>query len=147
MIDLPALTATMLANFVTVRFPRCEEVWAILEEDLPFDARIRCLGHALRAELFIVRCHRENLRTALLREEHRQFLDYTEGDPVGGWRIHFFLSDVDAMLLIPTFTTGHVGQGDPIGIDPRAFIERRLSCVEKCYRLTGRYDWLDDDLP
>jgi hypothetical protein len=147
MFDPSALRTTMLANFVTVRYPRCEEVWAILEEHLPFDVRIRCLGHALRAELLIVRCHRQNLRVALSQEGYREFLDYVEGDPSGGWRIHLFLRDADAIALVPSITTGDVGLGNPIGFDPQVFIERRLSCIEKCYRLTARYDWLDDDLP
>jgi len=147
MIDFSALGTTMLANFITVRFPRQEQVWVILEEDLDFDVRIRCLGRALRAELLSIRCHRENLRVALFARGHRQFLDYVESDPVGGWRIHLFVGDADALALVASITTGHVGPGDPISLDPRAFIERRLSCIEKCYRLTGRYDWLDDDLP
>jgi hypothetical protein len=147
MIDFSALAATLFSNFVTVRFARQEQVWVLLEEDLPFDVRIRCLGHALRAELLSIRCNRQNLRVALFREGHRQFLDYVEGDPSGGWRSHLFLSDADALALVPSMTIGHVGRGDPIAFDPTTFIERRLSRIEKCYRLTARYDWLDDDLP
>jgi hypothetical protein len=119
----------------------------VLEEDLPFDVRIRCLNHALRSETLSIRCHRENLRAALFREGYRQFLDYVEGDPAGGWRVHMFMSDADALALVPSMTTGHVGRGDPISFDPSAFVERRLSCIEKCDRLTRRYDWLEDDLP
>jgi len=147
MTDLSALKATMLANFITVRFGRYEHVWTVLEEDLAFDVRVRCLNHALRAEILSIRCHRANLRAALFRERHRQFLDYVEGDPGGRWRIHLFLGDEDAIVLLPKITTGYVGCGDPVAFDPRAFIERRLSCIEKCYRLTGRYDWREDDLP
>jgi len=147
MIDFTALATIMSANFITVRFPRFEPVWTVLEEDLAFDVLIRCLNHALRAELLSIRCHRENLRVALFRMGHQQFLDYVEADPAGGWLIHLFLIDADAIVLLPTITTGNVGPGDPIAFDPRAFIERRLSSIEKCYRLTRRYDWHDDDLP
>jgi hypothetical protein len=137
----------MLANFITVRFGRYEPVWTVLEEDLPFDVRVRCLNHALRAETLHIRCHRQDLRVALFQEGYRHFLDYVERDPVGGWRVHLFLTDADAMVLLPTITTGYVGLGDPIGFDPQAFIERRLASIEKCYRLTARYDWCDDDFP
>ena len=147
MTDFLALANTLLTNFITVRFPRYEPVWTVLEEDLAFDVRVRCLSHALRAETLGIRCHRENLRVALLGKGHRQFLDFVEADPVGGWRIHLFLGDANAAALVPTIITGYVGCGDPVAVDPRAFIERRLSCIEKCYRITGRYDWLDDDLP
>jgi hypothetical protein len=147
MTDFLALRTAMFANFVTVRFPRCEQVWTILAEDLPFDVRIRCLNHALRAETLRIRCFRQNLRVALFAESYRQFLDYVESDPSGGWRIHLFLGDADAIALVPSITTGDVRRGDPIRLDPEAFMERRLARIEKCYRLTARYDWLDDDLP
>jgi hypothetical protein len=147
MTNFLALANTLLTNFITVRFPRYEPVWTVLEEDLAFDVRIRCLNHALRAELLSIRCYRANLRMVLLGKGHQQFLDFVEADPVGGWRIHLFLGDEDAIVLVPTITMGYVGFGDPVAFDPRAFIERRLSCIEKCYRLTGRYDWREDDLP
>jgi hypothetical protein len=145
--DLSTLANTLLANFVTVRFPRNEPLWTILDEDLALDLRVGCLCHALRGELLSVGCHRHCLRLALRREGHCQFLDHVEADPTGGWRIHLFLIDADAIPLVASITEGRVGRGDPVSFDPPAFIERRVTRLEKFRRLTGRCSWLDDDLP
>src|ERR1700692_3112203 len=83
MTDLVVLAATMLANFVTVRFPRNAQMWRMLDEDLSFEVRIRCLHHALRGELLNVGCYRHGLRLGLVRHGHHQFLDYVEGVPSG----------------------------------------------------------------
>ena len=147
MTDLVVLAATMLANFVTVRFSRNAEMWRVLDEDLSFEVRIRCLNHALRGELLSVGCYRHGLRLGLVRHGHSQFLDYVEGDPSGGWRIHLFLCDASAISIIPLITEGDVGPGDPVRFDPRQFVQRRLERLGILRRLADRRGWLDDDMP
>jgi hypothetical protein len=146
MTDLVVLAATLLSNFLTVRFPRNAEMWRVLDEDLSFEVRIRCLSHALRGELLSVGCHRHSLRLGLVRHGLRQFLDYVEGDPAGGWRIHLFLFDASAISIVPLITEGDVGPGDPVHFDPKQFVQRRLERLGILRRLTGGCDWLDDDI-
>ena len=76
-----------------------------------------------------------------------KFLDRVEGVPGGGWRIHLFLLDDAAIQLLPKITTGTVVPGDPIGLSPTRFVERRLRQIAQQHRLTGRCDWQNDELP
>jgi hypothetical protein len=145
--ELVLLAAAMLANFVTVQFRRNAAMWGVLDEDLSFGVRIRCLNHALRGELLSVGCYRHGLRLGLVRHGHSQFLDYVEGDPAGGWRIHLFLRDAGAISIIALFTEGDMGPGDPVHFDPRQFVQRRLERLGILGRLTDGRGWFDDDMP
>jgi hypothetical protein len=146
MIDLTTLATTLLANFCTVRFPRYRPVWNVLDdEDLAPDARNRCLGHALRCEELLIRCHRFILRQGLAEAGHHRFLDRLEADPAGGWRIHLFLLDRDGIPLLVSITDGAVGPGDPVRFDPKAFVERRLQRLKKSHRIMSRYPWCEDN--
>jgi len=146
MTDLSTLATTLLGNFVTVRFPGYEPVWDVLDdENLAPDARHRCLGHALRCEELLIRCHRFNIRQRLIEAGHHQFLDLVEADPAGGWRIHLFLADDAVVGLMQEITDGVIGTGDPVRYDPKAFVERRLQRLKKSDRLMSRYPWCDDD--
>jgi hypothetical protein len=146
MTDLSPLATTFLTNFVTVRFSRYQPVWMVLDdENLPVDARNRCLGHALRCEELLIRCHRFNLCQGLAEAGHRRFFDLVEADPAGGWRVHLFLADDAAIGLVVSITDGMVGPGDPVRFDPKALVERRLQRLNKSDRLTSRYPWCDDD--
>jgi hypothetical protein len=137
----------LLANFVTVHFPRNEPLWRALDDDLPLRTRLSCLGHAYRAELISVGCYRMAIRRGLWEHGYRQFLDRPEGARAGGWCIHLFLIEEGAARLLPQITTGTVGPGDPVNLDPRWFVEWRLRQIEQQHRLTGRCDWQNDDLP
>jgi len=146
MTDLTTLATTLLTNFVTVRFPRYEPVWWVLDDqDLALEARHRCLGHALRCEALLIRCHRSILRQGLAEAGHHRFLDRLEADPVGGWRVHLFLADKAAIEVMPEITDGVVGPGDPVNFNPDPFIERRLQRLKKSHRLVTRYPWWEDD--
>src|SRR4051794_17944591 len=104
--DFTTLATTLLANHVTVRFPRTEYVWTFLERDLDPDVRMKCLGTALRCEELCVRSYRLVLRCGLIDAGHRQFLDRLEGEAHGGWRIHLFLPNEDAVRSVPSITIG-----------------------------------------
>ena len=146
MTDLTTLATTLLSNFVTVRFPKYGPVWSVLDdEDLAPDARNRCLGHAVRCEELLIRCHRFNLRQGLRSHGYHRFLDLVEADPSGGWRFHLFLFDGAAITMLISITDGMVGPGDPVRFDPQPFIKRRLQRLKKSDRLTSRYPWCDDD--
>jgi hypothetical protein len=142
MTDLTTLATALLTNFLTVRFPRYEPVWNVLDdEDLAPDAHYRCRGHALRCEELLIRCQRFILRQRLIEAGHHEFLDHVEADPAGGWRIHLFLADGAAIGLMPEITDGMVGPGDPVNFNPRTLIERRLQRLKNSHRLMTRYPW------
>jgi len=145
--DFDTLAGRFLANFWSIRFPRCEPVWAFEGWDMDADGHARCLEHALRCEELLVRCHRLNLRQALHGQGCSTFLDRVEGIIGDRWRIHLFLADEAVGQMLPALTVGEVGTGDPSTFDPRQFVERRIERVKNTHRLTGRYEWLGDDLP
>jgi hypothetical protein len=146
MTDLPALATTLLANCRTVRFPRYEPVWNVLDDDdLAPDARHRCIGHALRCEELLVRCHRFNLRQRLIEAGHHQFLDLVEAGSAGGWHLHIFCANDAAIALLISITDCMVSPGDPVRFDPNAFVERRLERLKKSGRLNRRHSWGEDD--
>lgn len=142
--DPVALVATLLANFVTVRFPRNEGVWAILDADMPDVLRFTCLGYALRAETLAAGCRQIALREGLRRRGYRQVLDRLEGDPAGTWRIHLFLPATEAIDLLPELTDGTIGPGDPLAFDPAAFMSRSVQRIALVHRRTGRHSWFDE---
>jgi hypothetical protein len=144
---LGGLADLLLANFVTVHFPRRETLWRMLDRDLQPQAHSRCLGHALQAENLIVGYHRLAIRDGLWTRGHDCFLDRTELAGKGGWRIHLFVLDHGITRLLPEITEGTVGPGDPINFDPNRFVASRLHQIEMLRRRTGRYEWQDDDLP
>jgi hypothetical protein len=111
--DLPRLAASLLSNFVTIRFSRHEPVWAFEKWGLSVETNSRCLNNAVRCEELLVRCHRSNLRQGLHNHGHYEFLDRVEGVLGGDWRIHLFVADEAAMRLVPQITDGMVGPGDP----------------------------------
>ena len=67
---------------------------------------------------------RDRLRRILIHHRHR-FIDCQEPDPEGGWRLHIFVLDEDALPL-----DGIDGQrcetGDPVDFDPEEFVIERL---------------------
>jgi hypothetical protein len=145
MTDLTTLIDLLLANFVTVRFPRIGPVW---EWPQPLsESEFRRLEHGMRTERLICDARRRSLRMALDDAGYRRFLDPIEGSIVGDWRIHFFFDEQDAVPLLAEITEGVIGPGETIAIDAKAFIARQLRRLEKYDRLTGRHPWWDDDWP
>jgi hypothetical protein len=139
--DLPTLTTTLLRNFVTVRFDRTAQLWSILDEQLTDEARARCTEIAWKGEALCVGARRNVLRLGLAERGYREFLDPVEADANGGWRIHLFLADDDAVKVVPQITDGSVSAGDPRRFDPMKFVERRLRGIERAYQRTGRWHW------
>ena len=139
--DLPALAATLLRNFVTVRFPRTEQLWTILNERLTDDARARCTEIAWKGEALCVCARRNVLRLGLAELGCREFLDHVEADPNGAWRIHLFFADDEAVKVVPEITDGSITSGDPLHFDPARFVERQLQRKERVCQRTGRRQW------
>ena len=77
--DLQNLAATVLANFTTVRIPRCESLWTCLIPDPSPKHLHRLRSRALTRETFIMNCHRRHLQHRLLERGHRAFFDRIEG--------------------------------------------------------------------
>ena len=123
MTDLLTLAATLLANFRTIRFP---------SEDRPRQpARPQPdwlqLAKARLADRRVAYAYRDRIRRELVAHGYQRFLHHLEPDPEGGWRLHIFAADADAMLLLDRIADGQVGPGDPVDLDPEEFIKERLS--------------------
>jgi hypothetical protein len=122
MTDLPILAATLLANFRTIRFPPSEEYFP--RRSTHWDwwqaAKVR------RFDRQAVYDYRQRLRYELIAHGHLQFLDRVEIDPDGGWRLHLFVTDDAAMLLLDKSTEGRCGTGDPASFNPEEFVQEQL---------------------
>ena len=127
MSDLPILAATLLANFATVRIPRCESLWISSVPDLSPKHRYRSLARALAGENLIMKCHRQHLEYRLLEEGHRAFFDRVEGGGQAGWRLHFFCLDQTAVSVLYNIGVGECGPGHAVTFDPEQFVMHRLS--------------------
>jgi hypothetical protein len=119
--DTSALAATLLANLRTIRFPPTEEYFP----RSPMHWDWWQAAKARRADRQAVFDYRQRLRSELIEHGHRQFLDYVEPDPDGGWQLHFFVTDA-ARLLLDRITEGRCGAGDPARFDPKEFILSQL---------------------
>jgi hypothetical protein len=139
MTDLPTLAATLMANFTTVRIPRCERLWSWPDPWLR--RQIKSLSIALAGERLIADCHRHVLRQRLLDAEHRAFFDRIEGGGPEGWRLHFFLLDPSAVVLLCAAGVGECGPGDPTTFNVEEFVMRRLRQLERSGRLDRPGDW------
>ena len=118
-----------------------------MDEQLTLDKRNRRRDKEIKGEEMLIRCHRAMLSKGLNNKGNRKLFDRAEGEPGGGWRIHLFLVNADALAILPLITAGHVGPGDPLSFDRRQFVEWRLRCTELCHRRTGRWEWVGDDFP
>jgi hypothetical protein len=81
---------------------------------------------ARRADRQAVHDYRQRLRRELLEHGHRQFLDRIEPNPDGGWRLHIFVADEAAMLLLDEFAEGMCDDGDPVSFDHEEFVREQL---------------------
>ena len=122
MTDIQALAAALLANFRTIHFQPSEECFprAPSHWDWWESAKAR------RADRQAVYDYRQRLRNELTAHGHRQFLDHVELGPDGGWRLHLFVADDAAMLLLDRITEGRCGAGDPASFNPEEFVQEQL---------------------
>jgi hypothetical protein len=120
--DTSALAATLFANFRTIRFPPTEEYLprSATHWDWWQAAKVR------RADRQAVYDYRECLRNALIAHGPREFLDLVEPYPGGGWRLHFFVADDGAMLMLDGVTEGRCGSGDAARFNPEEFVQEQL---------------------
>ena len=125
MTEIETLANNLLANFRTIRLPA--DALPARPNFSPTDWW--ATTKALRAEKRAVYDLRDRLRHILI--EHRQpFIDRLEPDPEGGWRIHIFVLDEDALALINGTDSWHLGSGDPVDFDPEEFVIERLRELE-----------------
>jgi hypothetical protein len=80
---------------------------------------------ARRAEKRGVYDLRDRLRRVLIQHHHR-FMDHLEPDPDGGWRLHIFVLDADALPLLDAIEGRRCEVGDPVDFDPEEFVIERL---------------------
>ena len=123
MTDLPTLAATLVANFLTIRFPTPVDRSG---HSTPSHSDWWTTAKTRRAERLAVDAYRHQMRRQLIEHGHRRFLDHLEPDPEGGWRLHFFLADDAAMSLLTKASDGECGPGDPAGFDPKEFVAEGL---------------------
>ena len=144
MSDLPILAATLLANFATVRIPRCDSLWISSVPDPSPKHRYRSLARALAGENLIMKCYRQHLQYRLLEEGHRAFFDRVEGGGPDGWRLHFFCLDPEAIGVLYNIGVGKCGPGNAVTFDPEQFVMHRFGQLERTGRLNmpdGWWDW------
>jgi hypothetical protein len=143
--DLLTLAATLLANCMTVRIPRCERLWTWPVADPPPKLHAKLFANAVAGESLIIRCHRQYLRGHLLDQGYRAFFDRLEGGGPEGWRLHFFCLEPSALSVLRDAGVGECGPGDPMTFDPQEFVLCRLRQMERRGQL-GRPDkWWDCD--
>jgi hypothetical protein len=123
--DIETLANSLLANFRTVRLPA---------DALPIRPHIQPtdwwgMTKASRAEKRVLYELRDRLRRILVQHRHR-FTDHLEPDPEGGWRIHFFVLDADALALLDGIHGRRCEPGDPVDFDPEEFVIERLREVD-----------------
>jgi hypothetical protein len=83
------------------------------------------MAKARRAEKRGVYDLRDRLRRVLTQHRHR-FIDHQEPDPEGGWRIHIFVLDEDALLLLDGIDGRRCEPGDPVDFAAEEFLIERL---------------------
>ena len=116
--DLADLRETLLANFRTVLIPTPEPV-----EIKPNS--IFAAVHARRAERRAVQAVQDEIRRAL-SERNFHHLHHLEQDGEGGWRLHLFLADDEAVWFLNKIAEGATGPGHPVTLDPDQFLRDRL---------------------
>ena len=141
MSDLQTLAATLLANFATVRIPRCESLWISSVPNLSPEHLYRLLSRALADETFIMSCHRQHLQYRLLEQGHGAFFDRVEGGGPNGWRLHFFCLDPAAVTVLYDIGIGECGPGKAVTFDPEQFVMHRLRQLERIWA-SQRVRWM-----
>jgi hypothetical protein len=122
------LAATLLANFRTIHFPRSED------RLMPFPTTTPdwwTKAKARFADRRAVDAYRQRLRRELVAHGHRLVLDHLESNPEGGWRLHIFVADENALSLLADISEGQCGAGDPLDFDPEEFVADHLNRLER----------------
>ena len=143
MSNLQILAATILANFTTVRIPRCENLWiSAVPNPQPKHLRGRLRSRALTRETFSTSCHRQHLEHRLLEQGHRTFFARIEGGGPG-WRLLFFCRDAEDVRVSYDVGVGACGPGYAVTFDAEQFVMHRLGLLERIGRLEMSYGWWD----
>jgi hypothetical protein len=143
MTDLSPIAAVLLANFATVRIPRCERLWTWSEADPSPRLRSRLLETALAGETLIGSCYRQCVRCHLLEAGHRAFFDRIEGGGRDGWRLHFFCHDPATVLLLHDIQVRTCGPGNPVAFDAEKFVMHHLRRLKRLGQLATPDKWWD----
>jgi len=125
MTDIDTLANVLLANFRTVRLPAD----ALPERPNPEPTEWWPMAKARYAEKRVLYDLRDRLRRVLIQHRHR-FIDHLEPDPEGGWRIHVFVLEEDALALLDGIDGRRPEPGDPVDFDPEEFVIERLREVD-----------------
>ena len=121
MSDLQTLVRHLLANFRTIRLPA---------EALPARPNLQpsdwwAMAKARLAEKRVLYNLRDGIRRVLKQHRHG-LIDHQEPDPDGGWRLHIFVLDEDALPLLDGIDGRRCDPGDPVDFDPEEFVIERL---------------------
>jgi hypothetical protein len=121
MSDLETLARRILANYRTIRLPA---------EALPARPNLQPsdwgpLVKARRAEKRVLYNLRDGVRRVLNQHRYR-FIDCQERDPDGGWRLHIFALDENALPFLDGIDGRRCEPGDPLDFDPEEFVIERL---------------------
>jgi hypothetical protein len=123
--DIETLANSLLANFRTIRL---QAVALPTRPDLQ-PTEWWEMAKARYAEKRVVYDLRDRLRRILI--QHRQrFMDRMEPEPEGGWRIHIFVLDEEALALLDGIDGRRCEPGDPVDFDPENFVIERLREVD-----------------
>jgi hypothetical protein len=119
--DFQTIVRRLLTNFRTIRLPPGEpperpnlqppDWWA--------------MAKARRGEKRMLYDLRDRLRRTLTKHRHR-FIDCLEPDPEGGWRLHIFVLDRDALALLDGIDGRECEPGEPVDFEPDKFVIERL---------------------
>jgi hypothetical protein len=70
--------------------------------------------------------YRDQIRSQLAEHGHCRFLDHLEPDPDGGWRLHIFVADEQALSPLADISGGRCGPGDPVNFDHEEFVSEHI---------------------
>jgi hypothetical protein len=140
MTDIETLTACLLADFVTIRIPRCERLRSSSNPEPSLRRHIESRSIELAGERLAANCHRHLIRQHLLDDGHRAFFDRIEGGGPDGWRFHFFCLD-PAVTVLHAAGVGVVGRGETVHFNAEEFVIQRLRQLERSGRLDKPNDW------
>ena len=87
------------------------------------------MAKARRAEKRVLYEFRDRLRRVLIQHRHR-FIDCQEPDPEGGWRLHIFVLDEDALPLLDGIDGRRCEVRRSGDFDPEQFVIERLRELE-----------------
>jgi hypothetical protein len=119
MIDLADLRDGLLSGFRTVHIPASARS--------PEPTGWLGIAKARRAEQRAAETYRDGLHRQLVQHGHHRFLHRLETDADGGWRLHLFLADKDAVAFLKELTNGACGPGDPVTLNAEEFVHEHIA--------------------